>query len=75
LYFKNIKQNLNQGSVFIDRDGVRFRHVLNYLRTGKLPSFDAAWRYEEVAEEADFFALEPLKALAESVRRVRAKPN
>ena len=22
------------GCVFIDRDGVRFRHILNYLRTG-----------------------------------------
>ena len=42
--------------------------MLNYLRTGTLPSFDAAWRYEEVAEEADFFALEALKVLAESVR-------
>lgn len=57
--------------MFIDRDGVRFRHVLNYLRTGTLPSFDAAWRYEEVAEEADFFALEALKALAESVRTLQ----
>jgi len=53
----------SDGSVFIDRDGTRFRHVLNWLRTGTLPSFDCTWRYEEVLEEADFFALGDLAEL------------
>mmetsp|Transcript_16914 Transcript_16914/g.34424 ORF Transcript_16914/g.34424 Transcript_16914/m.34424 type:complete len:218 (+) Transcript_16914:68-721(+) len=53
------------GSIFIDRDGQRFRHILNYLRTGSVPSFDASWRYEELMEEADYFALDELRALVE----------
>ena len=56
----------NDGAFFIDRDGVRFRHVLNFLRTGTIPSFDTMWRYEEIIAEADFFALEPLRAQAEA---------
>ncbi|KAG5190496.1 BTB/POZ protein [Tribonema minus] len=52
-----------QGFVFIDRDGDRFPHVLNFLRCGSLPSFDEAWRYEAIMEEADFFAVEELKQL------------
>jgi hypothetical protein len=32
--------------------------------TGTIPSFDAAWRYEEIAEEADFFGMDELRELA-----------
>eukprot|EP00903_Cladosiphon_okamuranus_P019401 g17838.t1 len=53
------------GFVFIDRDGERFRHVLNFLRCSSLPSFDEAWRYEEIMEEADFYAIEELRELCE----------
>jgi hypothetical protein len=35
--------------------------VLNYLRTGSLPAFDAPWRFFEVAEEAAFFGLDDLR--------------
>ncbi|CAM9761491.1 unnamed protein product, partial [Ectocarpus sp. 8 AP-2014] len=41
--------------------GERFRHVLNFLRCSSLPSFDEAWRYEEIMEEADFYAIEELR--------------
>ncbi|CAM9663341.1 unnamed protein product [Hapterophycus canaliculatus] len=54
-----------QGFAFIDRDGERFRHVLNFLRCSSLPSFDEAWRYEEIMEEADFYAIEELRQLCE----------
>ena len=37
-----------EGCVFIDRDGARFRHVLNWLRSGTIPAFDSVWRYQEV---------------------------
>eukprot|EP00618_Florenciella_parvula_P019420 CAMPEP_0119493326 /NCGR_PEP_ID=MMETSP1344-20130328/17607_1 /TAXON_ID=236787 /ORGANISM="Florenciella parvula, Strain CCMP2471" /LENGTH=208 /DNA_ID=CAMNT_0007528741 /DNA_START=58 /DNA_END=684 /DNA_ORIENTATION=- len=52
-----------EGAVFIDRDGSRFRHVLNWLRSGTVPSFDSVWRYEEVLEEASYYALQDLETL------------
>ncbi|CAM9402854.1 unnamed protein product [Sphacelaria rigidula] len=51
------------GFAFIDRDGERFGHVLNFLRCSSLPSFGEAWRYEEIMEEADFFGIDELRDL------------
>ena len=48
------------GSVFIDRDGRHFHHVLNYLRTGSavLPQADDA--QQELLVEADYYQLSGL---------------
>lgn len=49
-----------EGCVFIDRDGDTFRHVLQFLRSGRLPkSLDARLA---LAAEADFFQLSMLTA-------------
>mmetsp|Transcript_8097 Transcript_8097/g.12409 ORF Transcript_8097/g.12409 Transcript_8097/m.12409 type:complete len:128 (-) Transcript_8097:67-450(-) len=53
----------SDGYVFIDRDGRRFHHILNYLRSGTIPNFDDIWKYEEIMEEADFFNLLELKEM------------
>tara|TARA_B100000795_G_scaffold71282_1_gene50162 strand:- start:1467 stop:2420 length:954 start_codon:yes stop_codon:yes gene_type:complete len=47
----------DDGSVFIDRDGRHFHHVLNYLRTGSavLPQADDA--QQELLVEADYYQL------------------
>ena len=50
-----------RGRVFIDRDGTRFRHVLNFLRSGCLHATDEAFCHE-LLEEADFFGLATLSA-------------
>ena len=55
------------GAIFIDRDGRRFRHVLNFLRAGSLhvteaDPLEAKLVYEEILEEAQFFGLERLVA-------------
>jgi BTB/POZ domain len=42
---------------FIDRDGVRFRHVLNYMRGGGVHLGDRPEPYKELLEEADFFMI------------------
>ena len=45
------------GNFFIDRDGVLFRYIINYLRTSKLclpPSFE---EFEQLKAEADFFQI------------------
>ena len=48
------------GNVFIDRDGPMFRHVLNFLRTGRL-TLPGDFRDHDMLEaEADFFQIEPL---------------
>ena len=47
------------GSYFIDRDGTHFRHILNFLRQGKLclPDDDATIR-KEVLAEAEFYQIQ-----------------
>ena len=48
------------GCFFIDRDGPTFRHVLNFLRSGRL-SLPADFRQLDLlAVEADFYQLEDL---------------
>jgi hypothetical protein len=49
------------GRVFIDRDGARFRHVLNFLRSGivHVAAGGEAFCYELI-EEAEFFSLPEL---------------
>uniref|UniRef100_A0A8C6PMZ5 BTB domain-containing protein n=1 Tax=Nothobranchius furzeri TaxID=105023 RepID=A0A8C6PMZ5_NOTFU len=47
---------------FIDRDGLMFRHVLNFLRTSKLLIPDDFTEYALLYEEATFFQLAPLQA-------------
>ncbi|KAM6164792.1 BTB/POZ domain-containing protein KCTD11 [Rhynchocyon petersi] len=55
--------NLNtqgEGHYFIDRDGKAFRHILNFLRLGRL---DLPRGYGETAllkAEADFYQIQPL---------------
>ncbi|CAM9212459.1 unnamed protein product [Phaeothamnion confervicola] len=65
------------GFAFVDRCGSRFHHVLNYLRCGSLPNFADLWRYEAIAEEADFFSLEALRQLCakriEDLREARER--
>ncbi|KAH9329680.1 hypothetical protein KI387_001788, partial [Taxus chinensis] len=44
------------GSVFIERDGTHFRHVLNWLRDGVVPSLDGSG-YQELMREAEYYQL------------------
>ena len=66
------------GEHFIDRDGGRFRHILNYLRNLTVP---ALWTEDlvllhELIEEADFYGLpqlrDALEARALAVQEERA---
>ena len=66
------------GEHFIDRDGVRFRFILNYLRNLTVP---ALWTEDlvllhELIEEADFYGLpqlrDALEARALAVQEERA---
>ncbi|KAF5735172.1 putative BTB/POZ domain-containing protein KCTD9 [Tripterygium wilfordii] len=45
-----------KGYVFIDRDGKHFRHILNWLRDGVVPSL-AESEYSELLREAEYFQL------------------
>ena len=46
------------GSYFIDRDGTHFRHILNYLRTGKLVLPDDKVVRKELLSEAEFYQID-----------------
>ena len=53
------------GNVFVDRDGQRFRYILNFLREGTLHVAEndpqkARLVYQELLEEATFFGVETL---------------
>ncbi len=52
--------------IFIDRNGLRFCYVLDYMRDRKLPAFHDSLQYEEVFIEAQFFQLDGLVALCQN---------
>lgn len=47
-----------QGQVFIDRDPVPFCHMINFLRTGKVPVFDSASQEIEFLEELEYWQID-----------------
>ena len=56
------------GSYFIDRDGTHFRHILNYLRTGKLVLPDDKVVRKELLNEAEFYQIDGI------LDELKAKP-
>ena len=49
---------LEDGSIFIDRDPKKFYHVLEYLRTKRLPGKDCKLTAEILKEEFNYYAIE-----------------
>ncbi|XP_076949952.1 FH protein interacting protein FIP2-like isoform X2 [Bidens hawaiensis] len=45
-----------KGHVFVDRDGMHFRHILNWLRDGVAPNLSES-EYSELLREAEFYQL------------------
>lgn len=45
-----------QGYVFVDRDGKHFRHILNWLRDGVVPTLEES-EYTELLREAEYYQL------------------
>lgn len=45
-----------QGFVFVDRDGTHFRHILNWLRDGVVPTLSES-EYSELLREANYYQL------------------
>ncbi|XP_063159209.1 BTB/POZ domain-containing protein KCTD11 [Candoia aspera] len=58
------------GNYFIDRDGKAFRHVLNFLRFGRLDLPEGYAELSLLRAEADFYQIRPL---LEELRRVEAE--
>ena len=50
----------DDGTVFIDRDGALFRHILNFLRCSRLSLPRPFPEMEALRVEADFFQITPL---------------
>uniref|UniRef100_A0A8D0BBS1 Potassium channel tetramerization domain containing 11 n=1 Tax=Salvator merianae TaxID=96440 RepID=A0A8D0BBS1_SALMN len=58
------------GNYFIDRDGKTFRHILNFLRFGRLDLPEGYAELSLLRAEADFYQIRPL---LEALRRVEAE--
>ncbi|XP_048373678.1 BTB/POZ domain-containing protein KCTD11 [Sphaerodactylus townsendi] len=58
------------GNYFIDRDGKTFRHILNFLRFGRLDLPEGYAELSLLRTEADFYQIRPL---LEELRRVEAE--
>ncbi|WAR12289.1 KCD15-like protein [Mya arenaria] len=56
---------------FIDRDGKMFRHILNYMRTGKVVLPEKFSEFDQLYEEARFFDIPGLLTELEIRRRGR----
>uniref|UniRef100_A0A6N2NLV0 Potassium channel tetramerisation-type BTB domain-containing protein n=1 Tax=Salix viminalis TaxID=40686 RepID=A0A6N2NLV0_SALVM len=51
-----VSEDPDKGYVFIDRDGKHFRHILNCLRDGVVPTLTDAG-YSELTREAEYYQL------------------
>ena len=66
----------NEGHIFVDRDGLRFRYILNYLRDASLHMTasdpqTARLMYQEILDEASFYGIESLcKELQERINAI-----
>ncbi|XP_027922404.1 FH protein interacting protein FIP2 isoform X2 [Vigna unguiculata] len=49
-------QDSDKGYVFVDRDGKHFRHILNWLRDGVVPTLEE-YQYSELLREAEYYQL------------------
>ncbi|KAJ6761731.1 hypothetical protein OIU74_024396 [Salix koriyanagi] len=64
-----VSEDPDKGYVFIDRDGKYFRHILNWLRDGVVPTLADA-EYSELMREAVYYQL---LGLVEGITSVLAK--
>ncbi|XP_038052312.1 uncharacterized protein LOC119725020 [Patiria miniata] len=63
------------GAYVMDRDGPIFRHVLNFLRQGKLILPEDFKEWDLLASEADFFQIPHLVAAVSSRKEVEDNPK
>ena len=61
-----------QGNHFIDRDGHMFRHVLNFLRSGRLCLPQGFKDFELLEAEADFFQIDPMISAIKELQILRS---
>eukprot|EP00850_Spirogloea_muscicola_P003625 SM000014S00413 [mRNA] locus=s14:1212399:1215934:+ [translate_table: standard] len=61
-----VHRDPKKGTVFIDRDGTHFRHVLNWLRDGCVPVLEGQI-HQELVREAEYYQLQDmLEAMAKA---------
>lgn len=65
----------SKGRFFIDRDGVLFRFVLDYLRNGRLVLPESFAESVRLRQEADFYGLSDLAKSLPPVSAIRLSPS
>ncbi|XP_038985483.1 FH protein interacting protein FIP2 isoform X2 [Phoenix dactylifera] len=51
-----VSRDSETGTIFVDRDGKHFRHILNWLRDGVIPMLKDS-EYQELLREAEYYQL------------------
>lgn len=85
MVFKSFVCIIEDGTYFIDRDGLLFRHILNWLRDGSLSATLPAHLIPDLVKECKFFGLNKMEAallssrpspeVASSLEGVLSKPG
>lgn len=65
-------QKNEDGCIYFDRDGARFKHVLNFLRDGSIPEKVFHKMGEELMVEANFFQMESLQKALDLLTQKKA---
>ena len=63
------------GHYFIDRDGIMFGYVLNFLRSSSLALPEDFKHFDQLAVEADFYQIEPLIQAVNDARQRSRLPR
>jgi hypothetical protein len=69
-----LEKDPKDGSIFIDRDGILFRYILQYFRTGQITiDLDNALLRQDLLTEAEFYKIDSLVHLLKTNKNTKSE--